>query len=244
MLNFVLCDDNILALDRLSKMLTCIFIKHDIDAKIGLATPSSQEVIEYIKSTKVNVAILDINLKDSLSGCDLAANIREFNKDVYIIFLTGHLEYALLAYQYKTFDYLPKPIVDERLEATILRLIDDMSSSVNKFIKLNDNKTIIKQSEINFIKKDGTKLVFCTCNRNYEVYSSFNKMQNCLPENFVRCHKSYIVNLDNIIDYNIKNNTILFSNNTTCFVGLKYKQNFKEVLENGNVSTFMECINN
>lgn len=244
MLNFVLCDDNILALDRLSKMLTCIFIKHDIDAKIGLATPSSQEVIEYIKSAKVNVAILDINLKDDLNGCDLAANIREINKDVYIIFLTGHLEYALLAYQYKTFDYLPKPIVDERLEATILRLIDDMSSSVNKFIKLNDNKTIIKQSEINFIKKDGTKLVFCTCNRNYEVYSSFNKMQNCLPENFVRCHKSYIVNLDNIIDYNIKNNTILFSNNTTCFVGLKYKQNFKEVLENGNYTNYMDCVNN
>ena len=39
-----------------------------------------------------------------------AEKIREFNKDCYIIFTTGHLEYSLVAYKLKTFDYLAKPI--------------------------------------------------------------------------------------------------------------------------------------
>lgn len=244
MLNFVLCDDNIPTLKRLSKMLESIFITHNIEAQIGLTTSFPNEVLEYIEKTTVNVVVLDINLKSDLNGCDLADAIRKENKDIYIIFLTGHLEYALLAYKYKTFDYLPKPITDERLEATILRLLDDVHTSKAPFIKLNNNKTIINPKEINFIKKDGMKIVFCATNHNYEFYSSFKKIENCLPDNFVRCHKSYMVNLDNITGYNAKDNSIIFSNNSTCFVGTKYKENLKEVLHNEFITKSLESVNN
>ena len=42
------------------------------------------------------------------------------------------------------------------------------------------------------------KLVFHTECNDYEVYSSFNKIQDYLPSNFVRCHKSYIANINKI----------------------------------------------
>ena len=243
MLNFVICDDNPTILDRMSKMLESIFINNDIDAKIGLKSTTASGVLEYVSLNKVDVLILDINLKSDLSGCDIANEVRKENKDIYIIFTTGHLEYALIAYKYKTFDYLPKPIVDERLEETILRLMDDIESSPTKFIKLN-NKTIINQEEINYIKKDGMKLVFCTDNRTYETYSSFNKIKSCLPENFVRCHKSYIVNIKNISDINYNKSTILFSCNDSCSIGAKYKYETLEVLKNGNFTNNLEHINN
>lgn len=233
MLNFVLCDDNSSALDRLCTMLESIFINHNIDAKIGLKATAPYDVINYIENNKVNVLILDINLKSETNGCDIANIVRQKNKDVYIIFTTGHLEYALLAYKYKTFDYLPKPIVEEKLEETILRLIDDINRSPTKFIRLNNNKTIINQDEVNYIKKDGMKLVFCTNTRNYETYSSFSKIENCLPENFVRCHKSFIANINNISDVNYSKNTIIFSDNNSCSIGAKYKNNIMEGLKNG-----------
>lgn len=244
MLNFVICDDNPAVLNRLSKMLEAIFINNNIEAEIGLKALSASDVIGYLESNKVDVLILDINLKSETTGCDIAEMVRKKNKDVYIIFTTGHLEYALIAYKYKTFDYLPKPIVDERLEETILRLMDDMKSTPSKFIRLNNNKTIINQDEVNYIKKDGMKLVFCTNNRTYETYSSFNKIQGCLPDNFVRCHKSFIVNVKNISDINSNNNTILFSPNESCSIGGKYKNEIMEVLKNGNFTNNMECIDN
>lgn len=243
MLNFVLCDDNVSILEKLSKMLEAIFINNKIDAFIGLKATKAIDVINYVENNKPDVLILDINLKSETTGCDIANIVRKKNKDVYIIFSTGHLEYALLAYKYKTFDYLPKPIVEEKLEETVLRLIDDINRTPAKFIRLNNNKTIINQEEINYIKKDGMKLVFCTNTRTYETYSSFNKIQNCLPENFVRCHKSFIVNTQNISNINTNKNIIIFAHNETCSIGTKYKNGIMEVIKNGNFTNNMGCIN-
>ena len=243
MLNFVLCDDIPAVLNRLAKMLESIFINNNIDAEIGLKASTAEEVIDYINKNKVDVLILDINLKSKTTGCDIADIVRKKNKDVYIIFTTGHLEYALIAYKYKTFDYLPKPVTDERLEETILRLMEDIKSTPSKFIRLNNNKTIINQDEVNYIKRDGMKLVFCTDTRTYETYSSFKKIKDCLPENFVRCHKSYIVNVKNISDINSNKNTILFSPNESCSIGAKYKNEIMEVIKNGNFTNNMDCIN-
>lgn len=244
MLNFIICDDNPVVLERLSKMLDAIFLKNNIDAQIGLKALNASDVIKYSENNKFDVVILDINLKSNMTGCDIADIIRKRHKNAYIIFTTGHLEYALIAYKYKTFDYLPKPIVDEKLEETILRLMEDIEQAPTKFIRLNNNKTIINENEINFIKKDGMKLVFCTNSRNYEVYSSFNKIQSCLPGNFVRCHKSFIVNIKNISDINYNKNTILFAPNNFCSIGAKYKNKILEVLKNGNFSNNLERTNN
>lgn len=241
MLHFVLCDDNVQILNRLEKSLELIFAKHDIDAKIFYKSKTSAEVLNYVKNNIVDVLILDINLQSNISGCDIADIVRRENKNIYIIFLTGHLEYALMAYKYKTFDYLSKPITDDRLEETILRLVDDISQSNTKFLKINN--LIIKQDDINYIKKDGMKLVFCTSIRNYEVYSSFSKIQSCLPDNFVRCHKSYIININKINHFVLNENIVLFNHNSSCSIGAKYKNKFLEVFKYGNFSNSLECIN-
>ena len=106
MLKFALCDDNVSVLSRLENMLNFIFTKNDISAEIVLSASSPKEMLDFAENNPVDVLILDINLKADISGCDIADIIRKKNKDAYIIFLTGHFEYALIAYKYKTFDYL------------------------------------------------------------------------------------------------------------------------------------------
>lgn len=243
MLNFVLCDDNLNIVKKLKEMLEILFIKNDIDAKVGFYTDKPEEVLKYEKENIVDVLILDINLNSNISGIDLAKEIRKHNKKVYLIFSTGHLEYSLVAYSVKTFDYLPKPLTIERLEITVNRLLDDLSNGASKkFIKL-DKKTIINENEINYIKKDGMKLVFCTTSGNYETYSSFNKIKNILPDNFVRCHKSYIANTNTIQNINTSTNTVLFNNDLYCDIGPKYKNNLMEVFKHGNISNNLDSIN-
>ena len=126
MLNFVICDDNENMLNKLNKMFDSIFISNSIDANISLSSTNPSEVLDFANNHNVDVFILDIQLKSSMTGLQLAEKIREFNKDCYIIFTTGHLEYSLVAYKLKTFDYLPKPITVERLEETVLRLQSDI----------------------------------------------------------------------------------------------------------------------
>ena len=88
------------------------------------------------------------------------------------------------------------------------------------------------------------KLVYCTNSGEYEIYSSFNKIENTLPNNFIRCHKSYIANTNNIINININNNTIIFNNDLSCDIGPKYKNNLMEVFKHGNISNNLDSINN
>ena len=246
MLNFVLCDDNINIVKKLKEMLEILFVKNDVDAQVSFFTDNPQKILEYEMENPVDVLLLDINLNSNISGIDLAQAIRKNNKDVYIIFLTGHLEYSLLAYSVKTFDYLPKPITLERLEITLNRLLEDINNdtqSNKKFIQLG-KRTILSEQEINYIKRDGMKLVFCTNSGNYETYSSFHKMEDTLPSNFVRCHKSYIANTNNIVNINTNDNIITFSNDLSCEIGPKYKNNLMEVFKHGTITNNLDSTYN
>lgn len=232
MLNFVICDDNISAIDKLSKMLNSIIISHNLKGEITFTTDNPTELLKFVKNNQVHVLLLDIDLKSPTSGLEIAEKIRAVDKSVYIIFVTGHFEFGMVAYKYKTFDFLQKPLTKERFEETILRLYSDVFGNKDKYIRLDHNKTVIKENSIRFIKKDGMKVIFHTDTRDYETYSSFNKISNMLPYNFVRCHKSYIVNMAKITDIDMTENSISFTANDKCFIGPKYKNDFMEVLKN------------
>lgn len=231
MLYFVLCDDNELILSKLSKMLESIFIKNNLSAQVVYSSTNPEQVLDFVQKNEVNVVLLDIDLKSKLTGIEVANIIRKNDKNIYLIFTTGHLEYGLLAYQCKTFDYLSKPITLERLESTINRLFEDISDRPKKFFKLENKNTVINLDHVQYIEKSGMKLTFYTNQREYKVYSSFNKIIDFLPSNFVRCHKSYIVNIDKIANIEASTNIVELENGT-CYIGPKYKNNLMEVFKN------------
>ena len=232
MLNFVLCDDNFNAIEKLSKMLNSILISHNLKGQITYSTTNPNDLLKFVKNNPTDVLLLDIDLKSSTSGLQIAEKIRAVDKDIYIIFVTGHFEFGMVAYRYKTFDFLQKPLTKERFEETILRLYSDIFGNKTDYIKLDNDKTVIKENTIRFIKKEGMKVIFHTDTRDYETYSSFSKISDMLPYNFVRCHKSYIVNVDKITDINMNDNSIFFNRTDKCYIGPKYKNNLMEVLKN------------
>lgn len=232
MLNFVICDDNLHILDKLSKMLEDIFARYNYDAKVGFKSDNVDEILHYVDTNKTDVMILDINLKAGKTGLEIAEVVRKKNKNVYLIFTTAHLEYAMMAYRFKTFDYLAKPITFERLEDTIVRLFDDINGLPAKYLKIDSKNTIVDENEIEYIKRDGMKLVFHTISCDYDTYSSFAKQEENLPDNFVRCHKSYMVNTNNIKNVDFVTNKIYFKSGDSCEIGPKYKKSLMEVFRN------------
>ena len=89
MLNFVLCDDNLNIVKKLKEMLEILFVKNDIDAKVGFYSDKPEKILEYEKENIVDVLILDINLNSDISGIDLAKEIRKrnvaFTRKIYSI---------------------------------------------------------------------------------------------------------------------------------------------------------------
>ena len=230
MLNFALLENNKKLLENLSHMLESIFMQHNFDAQICIKTIDPNDLLEYTKNNRIDVLLLDIELNKYLDGFQIVDKVRKINKNCYIIFETAHFEYSLMAYRYKTFDFLCKPISIERLKDTIIRLFEDVSKVSKNFIKLDNKNTIIAESEIEFIQKDGMKLIFHTNSKDYAIYSSFSKIQKNLPNNFIRCHKSFIANISNITKVEASENCIFF-NDSFCDIGPKYKKDFMEAVK-------------
>ena len=199
MIKFAIIDDEPCVVKNLSHLLESIFIKYDYDANVCFETSN---------------------------GLEIAEKVRKTNKNCYLIFITAYTEYGLEAFKYKTFDFISKPVESKHIETSINRLFEDINGLPRKFIKIDSKNTIIDEHEIKFIERDGMKLVFHTSSRDYEVYSSFNKIKEKLPENFVRCHKSYI---ENIVKVEPSKNLVYF-NNSHCDIGPKYKPKFMEVI--------------
>ena len=238
MLNFIICDDEIHMINRVGSLLEKAFIKNDFDAKIVLKTSDYKEVLSFMSSNIVNVVILDIEFKNcKINGLNIAEEIRKVNKDCYIIFITSHFEYLIEAFDYKTFAYLFKNSLSvDTLSNTLTRLFDDISGSSRKFLKIDNKGTFIDLNDIHFIEKNSMKLIYHTSHGNIETYNSFSKIENTLPENFVRCHKSFIANITNIAHISLSNNSITFKNNDVCYIGPKYKNCFMEVIDYDAVS--------
>ena len=233
MLNFVLCDDEINMLNRLSLLFEKVFIKNDFDAKIALKTSDYNEVLSFMSCNTVNVVVLDIEFKNSnINGLKIADEIRKINNNCYIIFITSHYEYLADAYDYKTFAYIFKNNLSiDTLSRTLTRLVNDAYGNTKKFIKIDSKGTFIELNDIKFIEKSGMKLIYHTKKEAYYTYNSFTKIENNLPKNFVRCHKSFIANINNISSISLSDNSIIFNNNEICYIGPKYKNSFMERID-------------
>ena len=94
MLKFVICDDEIYMVNRLSALFEKSFIKNNFNAEIILKTTDYNELISFVSSNSVDVVVLDIEFKSSkLTGLDIANQIRKISKECYLIFITSHFEY-------------------------------------------------------------------------------------------------------------------------------------------------------
>lgn len=109
----ILLDDEKSMLLIMRKMLSKI-----PDIEIAGSFQSPNEAYKYIQENNVDMAFVDINMPEE-NGLDFVRRVTKEKDDIAIFFLTAHKEYALEAFGMHAFDYLVKPITQERLELSI-----------------------------------------------------------------------------------------------------------------------------
>lgn len=197
----------------------------------------SVEAFEFISQFHPDIVFADIEMP-GISGIEL---IRSLSGRVPApVFITSHPEFAIESYEIEAFDYLLKPINQERFERCALRLRDFFQLRANAFAFNKEQETgfvIIKQGydkykialqEILYLEamKDYTRIV--TQDKKYLVLGTLTGMYEKLPsEKFVRIHRSYIVNRDKISAR--KGNKILV-NGFELPVGKLYKDALSSIL--------------
>jgi DNA-binding LytR/AlgR family response regulator len=211
-----LCDDDLNNLNSIVKILESEIIQQDFNAEIILVTDNQNEILDAIKSRKIDILFLDIDFKNGQrNGLELANILRKYNKDFFLIFLTAHQRYMHVSFYTKVFDYLVKPISKDIISEIVYRLKDEFSINKNLFLKLN--KWIsIRTSDIFYIEKQGNKSIVMTEYGEYTTSKTLDTLLDELPKTFRKSHRSYIVNESKIINVDKKEKYAYFSKDIKC----------------------------
>jgi two-component system response regulator AgrA len=129
MLKIVICEDNIQYRNTLSEYVESILSANCIPGKLVLVCENASQVRNFMDRQDANVFFLDIKLNSDEDGYELASKINENVRKPYIVFVTEHLEYLLLGYKVRPFDFLPKPVTKVVLESCILNIYKDYLES-------------------------------------------------------------------------------------------------------------------
>lgn len=222
MLSIALCDDNLESTLSMQKMLEREILKQDVDAKISIVTSDQEKIEKLIKNKEIDFLILDVEFKDgNLNGIEFAKKLRKFNKEFYLVFLSAHNRFLYPALVTKIFDYLVKPVNSVIVHDLVMRIKDEFSQNNNMFININKWQSI-KASEIIYMEKSINRTVITTTKGNISCTKTLDKMEDALPSNFARCHRSFIINKDKIISLDRKSKEVYLDKNIICPINDKF----------------------
>lgn len=231
MLEIVVCEDNQEYRNLITESISLITAENKINATIVLECDSPAIVEKYLEGHAPNVFFLDIDLNAELNGIDLAAIIHKKIPDSYIVFISQYTNLVFKSFKVRPFDFLPKPVTREVMENVLLEINNDY---LKKFavekpdflqIKIGGKIYQLPKHEIVFLEKYGNKCIVHTLNKTVYCYQSLETICEKLDNtDFIRCHKSFIVNKSFIEQVNLTDMEIILKDGQKCFIGNKYKK--------------------
>lgn len=235
-INFIVCEDNI----KTRKTL-CDWLETYIDnekVQLLLETAKPEEVLRLLKSTEgVVICLLDINLNESINGVALAERIKNTNIHTKIIFITAYAEWAVesLNRNIEPFAYLTKPLDRQTFDWHMKRLLKKVREAYEsqlydygvQYIKLeaygrSHYKRVDSITHVETYHKEGYVMVHTLKGEKIVHKSRLNDMLNnlnqLLPETFLQCYKSILVNPHYIEVIDRKKGEILLRNGNRLFI--------------------------
>ena len=205
-------------------------------------TGYAKEALENANKYLYDIFLLDIQLYD-YSGYELAKEIRNIDKYKLtpIVFITSIPTKELLAFkEIHCYDYIIKPFKEEEVINTIGTIINfGIKKDVKKEyigFKQRDYLYRVKLDDIIYFEVVHRKIEVTTIKEKIELsnYTLYNIL-NELTDDFIRCHKGYIVNIKYIDKIDLINRQInLKFNNGIIPIGRKYKEYLGSVVSESN----------
>lgn len=200
MIKIAFCDDELSILNELRILLDQYRVErnHEIDYT---AFQSPLDLLaEMERGTRYDILFLDVIMPGE-TGIDAAAEIRNYDSDVKIIFLTSSTEYAVQSYTVGAYFYQLKPIWAE----SFFRLMDSAISACEKehtdslILRCKNGITRIELQHLEYCEViRHTLFIHLTSGKVLEITCSLDELSRQLEPygKFLRPHRSFLVNMD------------------------------------------------
>jgi two-component system, LytTR family, response regulator LytT len=183
------------------KELTLQYFKNEIQCIDIVYTISKAS--EYIKNNKIDLLLLDLNLNGK-NGFEILKDV--ITENFHTIVISAHSERAIEAFEYGVLDFVPKPINMARLSSALNRFSGKTAPNEHKLkyivIKKNQSHSLIDLKEVLYFEsKRYIVEVHLKNEKKYIIDKSLNRIEQLLPPNFLRIHRSFIVDINELNYY-------------------------------------------
>lgn len=187
---------------------------------------SAIEAIEVLQKETIDLIFLDIHLP-KLSGLNF---LRTQKNPPKVIITSAYPQYAIEGYELDVVDYLLKPFSFERFIRAVNKVrTEEVPSSTPAMLPMEDEFIIVKNgkaftklslADITYFQSDGDLVKIYTRESTHLEFKSLRQYEKILPKQFIRVHKSYIINLEKLTS--IEGNR-LFLNRQAIPIGRNFK---------------------
>ncbi len=241
MIRCMAIDDEPLALQQIAAYIAKVpFLE------LAAQCQSAVEAKKFLEQDTVDAIFCDINMPD-LNGMDF---VKSLTIAPLIVFTTAYAEYAIEGFKVNAVDYLLKPFGMQEFQRAALRLKERLEGSgtsknqepAKETTDAKTDDTIFLKTEYRIVKVNISDIRYVEAMSEYlKVFLegeqkpiitllSMKKMEEHLPEYFMRIHRSYIINLTKIQEVN--KNRIIMDADTYLPIGDMYKETFQSYLDN------------
>jgi DNA-binding LytR/AlgR family response regulator len=242
MIRVLAIDDEPLALQQI-----VAYIKKVPFLELAAQCQSALEARKFLENDTVDAIFCDINMPD-LNGMGF---VKSLTVPPLVVFTTAYSEYAVEGFRVNAVDYLLKPFGLQDFQRAANRLRDRLNAAAPDgarvvggsaaadaptpsdvlFLKTDYRIVKVNISDIRYIEgmSEYLKVWLDTDAKPIITLLSMKKMEERLPANFMRIHRSYIINLNKIEEVN--KNRVILDKDTYLPIGDLYKEAFQRYLD-------------
>ena len=204
MIKIAFCDDDMEVLHQMNELLDRYRVERNEDITYAAFQSPFELLTEIEKGIRPDILFLDVVMPGQ-NGMDVAKEIRQYDTNMKIIFLTSSPEFAVESYSVGAYFYQLKPIWEE----SFFRLMDAVLAECEKkkknslILRSKDGITRIDLQQLEYCEVLGRKLLFHL--ENGAVLESAGSLDDLAGQlmqysNFFRPHRSFLVNMEYILN--------------------------------------------
>ena len=204
--------------------------------EVAATCSNALEGFEVLKSKQVDLIFLDIQMP-MITGIEF---LKSINNPPKVIFTTAYRDYAIESYELEVVDYLLKPIpfdrffkaINKYLGLTQINVVTPSNStkeaSDSLFVNMNKKHFKIFHTDILYVESLKDYIKIHTTENRFTTKQKISDLEQILPANFLRIHRSFIVNLNKITAFTANDIEI---GKIEVPIGISYRQQVNSALQ-------------
>ena len=198
MITVSICEDEVYFMSELNKLMD----KYCDSRKIHASIVTFLDGEKLLASSQMSdIILMDIKLPGN-NGMEIVLHLRERGSDSQVIFITAFQKYVFQAFDLDAVHYILKPVSEEKLFSALDKAIKRIASNNGETLLITNGTSAsrVPLKDILYCEAMNHQITVHTLTEQIQFFGTLDAMQEKLDDRFFRCHRSYIVNMNHVID--------------------------------------------